>query len=154
MTNYRIHIAYVINSKEENKHCYERLRYNLKDYNIEFNSNYINFKRGGVITNRSINFDVEYANLLDIIQKIPRDYIFIYITNVDYDHKIIYDHSNMIRTKQLNEEEVTIVEKIKEKINANQQEFKYIEELEMKISNIEKEIITLEKKNILINDMD
>ena len=70
MTNYRIHIAYVISNKEENKHCYERLRYNLKDYNIEFNSNYINFKRVDIITNRSINFDVEYANLFDVIQKI------------------------------------------------------------------------------------
>jgi hypothetical protein len=154
MTNYRIHIAYVINSKQENKHCYERLKYNLKDYNIQFNSNYINFKRGNLITNRSINFDTEYTNLLDIIQKIPRDYIFIYLTNVDDDHKIIYDHSDIIRTKHLNEEEVTIVAKIKEKINTNQQEFKYIEELEMKISNIEKEIIALEKRIIMMNDMD
>jgi hypothetical protein len=143
MSKYKIHLGYIIESSQENKECYQQLHYNLKDYNLEINSMYIDFKRGDLSTDRSINFDVNSSDILDIIQKIPREYIFVYVINIEDNYKIIYDYADCIRSKKLNEEEINIYNKLKETINKNDTENKYIKELENRIEEIYEEINTL-----------
>ncbi len=140
MSKYKIHLGYVIENSKKNKESYIELKYNLREYNIELNSIYIDFKRGNFETDRSINFNVNATDILDIIQKIPRDYIFVYIINLEDNYKIIYDIEDRIRSKKLNEEELTIYNKVKEKVFKDQTEIRYIQVLESKIKDFEKEI--------------
>jgi len=145
MSKYKIHLGYIIENSQENKECYQQLHYNLKDYNLEINSMYIDFKRGDLSTDRSISFDVSSSDILDIIQKIPREYIFVYVVNIEDNYKIIYDYDDRIRSKKLNEEETNIYNTVKDKVNKNDTENKYIKELENRIEEIYNEISTLKK---------
>lgn len=103
MSVYKIHLGYTINSNKENRKDYYNLRYTLKDYNLKFNSMYINFERNGIVTNRSISFQVNEDIIFDVINKILRDYMFAYIIKDDDEQKIIYDYSDLIKSRNLNE---------------------------------------------------
>ena len=150
MSKYKIQLGYVIENRTESKECYQQLHYNLKDYNLEINSMYIDFKRGDLHTDRSISFDVNSNDILEIIQKIPREYIFIYIVNLENNYKIIYDYEDRIRSKKLDEEETKIHNEVKEKVNKNNTENKYIKDLENQIELLSKDKnINLHNESIL-----
>lgn len=151
MATYSIHLGYTIKDNKQSKIDYTYLIHTLKEYNLNFKSMYINFQRNDIITNQSISFNVKEEQLLEIINKIPRDFVIIYvIINNSDDYKILYDYSEIIRSFKLNEFENMVYSKSKERNNTNKQENKYIKELESKIDDLEKENNVLRKRISLI----
>jgi len=150
MATYLIHLGYTIKDNKQNKIDYIYLKHILNDYNFTIKSMYINFNRDDIVTNRSISFEVNDAQILEIINKIPRDYYIIYVIKNNDEYKILYDYSEQIRSPKLDDFEYMVFSKSKERNNTNKQENKYIKELESQIDDLEKENNVLRKRISLI----